>query len=285
MKWNSYVTHIAIILILTLCGCSVSSNPPVPSSNFTAYYYDNTSLVGTETVERPAINYAYSDFLGIDSYNFHAIWKGYITVQDTAKSIDINFDVSWSDVSLKIDGKLISSWSNSNKSIAHIFTPGVHSIEIEYFNNWPTTDFNTSFTTNTPYTKDETITPITSLIDTDTKIVYVGAYESGNLYNDTTINLDNTSNKVFLFLSSYDSFRWIIHNPYGVQVSGIAYSSYSGVSDIEADSTIPMFEISDMSYGYNNFSSPSSDILYITGRTPDYTYGEYALTDTTVTGL
>lgn len=290
MKWNSMI-YFALALyaaLLALNGCKVSSESPqpsVPTGKFTAYYYDNSNLIGTETVDRPSINYSYADFQGIDSNNFHAIWKGNIVAKDSPLVLDLNFEVSWSDVSLSIDGAPIASWSNNNKIIQHTFAPGVHSIEIEYFNNWHTTNFNTSFTTNTMYTKNEAISPVSSLIDADTKIVYIGAYESGDLYNNSTVMLDDTSSKVFLFLSSYSSFNWIIENPYNVQITGISYSSSSTISTVMADSSIPTYEIDGFAYGYNNFAAPSADILYITGRTPDYTYGEYALTSTTVTGI
>jgi len=284
MKWISGIFRVCVlsIALAALHGCELSVGSSVPVGKFTASYYDNTTLIASEEVDRPSINYNLSDFHGIDSNNFHAIWIGNIDVGSAPKLIDINFDVSWSDVTLTIDGTTVSSWSNSNKVIPYTFSPGIHSIEIEYFNNWFTTGFNTSFTTNTMYTKDEAIGLVSPLIDTSTKIVYVGAYESGDLYNNTTVNLASSSNKVFLFLTSYDSLDWVINNPYGVQITGIAYSSYSTVSTVTAGSSVPTYEISGLAYGYSDFTAPSADILYITGRAPDATYGEYSMTSANV---
>jgi hypothetical protein len=250
---------------------------------FTAVYYDNATFIATETVGRPSINYSWSDFHGIDSQNFHSTWTGNLEVFRVPKLIDINFEVSWSDVSLYIDGVAISSWSDSNRIIQHEFTPGIHEIVIEYNNNWHTTGFNVSFTTNTLYTKSQAVNLIAPRIDDTTQVIYVGAYESGDLYNDSTVTLESTASKVFLFLSSYDSVNWIINNPHDITIAGIAYGSYSTVSTtVTAGRSSPTFEIQGLAYGYSDFSAPIADIQYLIGRVPDYTTGTYALTQSTI---
>ena len=251
---------------------------------FNAAYYSGTTLVTTESVARPSINYSYSDFHGIDSQNFHAIWTGNIEVFDAPKTIDINFEVSWSDVSLLVDGVNIASWSNSNRSFSHEFSPGVHVITIEYYNHWHTTGFDVSFTTNTMYSKDEAKSLIAPQIDNNTKVVYVGCYESADLYNNSTVTLNGTAGKVFLFLSSYSAVNWVINNPNNVAITGIAYSSYSAVSTVTADNAIPTFEIAGFAYGYSDFSAPSADITYLIGRSPDYLNGAYGLTEAIIPG-
>lgn len=250
---------------------------------FVASYYSDATFIASESVSHPSINYVYSNFGSIDSTTFHAIWTGNVEVfGSSAKTIDINFDVSWSDISLSIDGANIASWSNTDRTIQHQFSPGVHQIRIEYFNNWPTTDFYVSFTTNRTYTKDEAKSLIASKIDGNTKIVYVGCYESAELYHNSLVTLQNASSNLFLFLSCYDSLNWVIDNPYNFAISGIAYGSNSGAATVTANATIPTFEIAGLAYGYSDFSGPSSDITYLTGRAPDYTYGAYGLTQVTI---
>lgn len=248
---------------------------------FTADYYDGVTLVASESVVRPSINYSYANFHGIDSPNFHATWTGNLEVFRVPKLIDINFAVSWSDVSLYIDGVGIT-WSNSNRVIQHEFTPGIHEIKIVYDNNWHTTGFDVSFTTNTLYTKAQAATLIAPRIDANTQVIYVGAYESGDLYNSSTVTLENTASKVFLFLSSYNTTNWIINNPHDVTITGIAYSSYTTTSTVTAGRSSPTFEIQGLAYGYSDFSAPITDIQYLIGRVPDYTTGSYALTQTTI---
>ena len=259
--------------------CIISVSPTTKVGPFIASYYNGTTFVASETVTRPSINYIWSEFHGIDSYNFHATWKGNIEVFNDSKFIDLNFNVSWSDVSLFVDGVEIASWSNSNRIIHHEFSPGVHEIMIEYYNHWHTTGFNVSFTSNSIYSKDEAISLIRPQIDGDTKVIYVGCYESANLYNNSTVTFDSTASKVFLFLSSYASMNWIIQNPHNVTITGIAYSSYGPKSTVSADKNVPTFEIAGIAYGYSDFSAPSADINYIVGMPPDYTYGVYGLTE------
>jgi hypothetical protein len=238
--------------------------------------------VVSEQVDRPAINYSYSEFYGIDSPTFHAIWTGEIRVFNAPKVIDINFDLSWADISLVIDGKEIASWSNSGRIVQHEFRPGVHRIKVEYYNHWHTTGFDTSFTTNTMYSMDKAKALIAPQIDLGTQIIYVGCYKSGDLYNNSTLTLDRTADKVFLLLSSHDSLNWVIENPHNVTITGIAYSSYSTVATVTAEKAVPTFEIAELAYGYSDFSEASADIAYLTGRMPDYAYGAYSLTKTII---
>ena len=260
----------------TVSAASIVSGADFKVGPFTAAYYDNATFKTSESVARPSINFN-SYFQGIAPQNFHAIWTGNLEVFGNPKVIDINFDVSWSDVKLYIDGVAISSWSNSNKTIQHEFAPGVHDIVIEYFNNWHTIGFNVSFTTNAMYPITQAPSFIKPLIDADTQIIYVGAYESGNLYNDTTVTLEKTANKVFLFLGSYSAMNWIINNPQGVTITGVAYNSYPPKSTVSLGSASPTFEISGLSYDFS-----VTDIQYLTGRSPDFSTSSYTLTQAVI---
>lgn len=275
---KSIYLSIAILTLLTACGGGDNNTRQGFSvSEFTAEYFNGDILVTSETVTKPAINYASADFHNINSRDFRANWKGVIEAFDTTQTIDIKFDVSWSDVILTIDGVQIDSWSNSNKVISHEFTVGVHDIEIAYQNNWHTTTFNVSFTTNPVLTKATVVDQITPLLDANTQLIYVGAYESGDLYNSSTVTLQNTANKVFLFLSSYSAINWQIENPNSVEIAGIVYGSYAPGSTVTAPA-VPAFEVSNFAYGYTDFTAPAADIEQMTGAAPDFSTGEYALT-------
>ena len=252
---------------------------------FTANYYDNSTFVASESVTRPSINYAYSEFNNIDSQNFTATWSGTLEVFSQPKQIEINFYVSWADVSLYIDNVEISSWSNSKKTIQQDLAVGTHEITVTYANHWHTTEFNVSFTDMPVYLKAQVPDYLTPLIDENTQVIYVGAYESGSLYNTSTVTLENTADKVFLFLSSYSSINWIIENPHNVEISGIAYGSYGPGPTIVAGTDVATFEIDNFSYAYNNgFTAPVADIVDMIGTEPDYLYGEYALTQAEISG-
>jgi len=248
-------------------------------SPFTAEYYNLTNFVATETVAQPSINYSYANFSGIDSNNFVAKWTGSIDVTDAPVTLDINFDVSWSDVVLTIDNQEISAWSNSDNTISHQFSIGTHSIVIDYANHWHTTTFNVSISQDPVYTIAQASPYIKNLATGDVQLIYVGAYEPGSLYNTINVDLSNAASKVFLFFSSYDAANWKIINPNNVEIVGVAYDSYGPSATVEATPGIPSFKLSDFRYGYDNFANPSADILQMTGRLPDVTIGAYGLSD------
>lgn len=268
-------------------SCTGGIAPTIGSSGFTvrrfaASYYSDATFVASECVQRPSINYTYSDFYGINSNNFRAIWSGRLEVPSGPQTVNMNFDVSWSDVTLSVDGVQVSAWSNSLRTISHQFTTGIHDIVVEYHNNWHGAGFNVSFTNHATYSKADAQALIAPLIDSSTQIIYVGDYESGERYNNTTITLQRTASRVFLFLSSYAAQNWIIENPNGVTIAGIAYGSYAPGSTVTYGVSTPGFAIAGLAYGYSNFSGPTADIQYLTGRVPDYTYGAYNLTTATI---
>jgi Domain of unknown function (DUF4124) len=104
-------------------------------SPFKAYYYtendgknsgkgnDGTikdivsKLQFTETVKRPSINFIYSDFNGINSYNFYGVWKGVISATGKGQSVKAQFDVSKGDVSLYVNDDLVEKWRDDSKIV------------------------------------------------------------------------------------------------------------------------------------------------------------------------
>jgi len=252
--------------------------PVISISRFLARYYDGSSLVKQEMVDRPAINYAWSDFLGINSYDFAANWTGTVTINGSSpRLLNINFDISWAVVSLKVDGQAASS--------PIIFTPGTHTIEIDFANNWHTTSFNASFTYRPQYTLASAEPLIRPLVSPETKIVYVGAYESSHLYNEIAVSLGNSSAPVFVFVSSYSAATWKIVNPYNVEIKGIAVASYGPRSIVIANEDIPVFSLTGLSYGYSDFTNVSSQINTLTGKSPDKTLGGYGISSIFVPDL
>jgi hypothetical protein len=253
------------------------------TSLFSVRYFNEGVEISNGTVNKPSINYGFSDFQNIPSQDFSAEWTGTIEILDDTKIIDFNVALSNSDAEVYVDGELISTWSNNSRTIELDLSTGVHTVKVNYTNNWHTVSFNTSFTPKTlPITIVDAPAKIGSFIDNTVGVVYIGAYEADTIFNESTITLSNTPQKVFLFVSSYSSINWIIDNPNNVEITGIAYSSYSSKSTITAETNIPIVEIDNLSYGYSNFSAPIAEIESIIGRVPDYTGGDYALSSINV---
>ncbi len=240
-------------------------------------------LMGTATVNRIDINYSWDDFLGIDSYYFHAIWEGKLHVYDDTV-INANFDSSWTDVTFYIDGQLHAKWNNvSNHSEVYPLhlTVGSHDIKVEFHNHWHTTMLNVTFSNYPQFVKSQAPVSLAPYIDANTKLIYLGAYEAGDLYfnNEIKVTIPASVEPVFLFLTSYNAVNWIIDNPHNTLISGAAFrSKYAGTSVNNIDSAI-IFNITDLYNGYSEASYADADIEAITGRLPDYTFKYYDMGD------
>lgn len=263
------------------CGCGVAegASEAVTVGPFQADYYRGETLVASEQVARPTINYPWSDFHGIDSEDFRAVWTGTVSAAE-AQTVDINFDVSWAEVTLTIDGVLVDDWEDSSKTIAYDLAPGPHDVLVEYTNNWHTTGFNVSFTTSPVLTNAEAQAALATIVATDPWIVYVGAYESDDLYNDIVLGLSGSA-RVLLFVSTYASVNWVLDVSESLDLVGVVYSAYGPGPTVESDPGLCLLEVENLSYGYDQFDEVTADIENLTGRAPDQMYGEYGLVEWT----
>jgi len=242
---------------------------------FLADYYRGETLVASEQVARPTINYSWSDFHEIDSEDFRALWTGTVSAAE-AQTVNINFDVSWAEVTLTIDGVLVDDWENSSKTIAYDLAPGPHDVLVEYTNHWHTTGFNVSFTTSPVLTAAEARAELASIVATDPWIVYVGAYESDDLYNDIVLELSGSA-RVLLIVSTYESVNWVLDVAESLDLVGVVYSAYEPGPTVESDRGLRLFEVENLTYGYDELDEVAADIESLTGRAPDQMLGEYGL--------
>ena len=233
-------------------------------------------LIDSETVDRPAINYSYSDFHNINSYNFFGVWKGEINSTGQDQKICANFDVSWSNVSFSIDDSVIASWSNSNKVIPLHLTSGKHTFSVDLHNHWHTTGFNVSFTGYPVIQMANANSEMGIFIKDSSKSIYIGTYESGSRYNEVTLTVPETQDSIALFLTSYSAITWLIDNPHNTKIVCIGFSAYAPGSTVVGAGETPIYEISDFQRSYDEFSGPSNDISKITGKAPVWTFGGYS---------
>jgi hypothetical protein len=245
--------------------------------SFHAEYFNKGISVTSAEVASPAIHYIYSDFHGIRSEDFSAVWTGTLEVFDDSKDIDLNFDVSWSDVALTIDGLSVATWSNDSRTIRHTFAKGLHDIRIEYSNNWHTTGFNVSFSDNAEYSASQLAQLIGIGFPNDVNVVYLGGYESGNLHNDVTVSLAGVTGRVFLFLATFRAVNWIIENPDNVEIVGIGYNSSQPESSMVVAEGVKTYEITNLPYSYNSVSNANQVVAGIVGRSPNQSFATYTL--------
>lgn len=231
----------------------------------------------TETVRLPSINYSWSEFKNIDAYNFYGTWEGEIDVPEDGYAVNVNFDVSWSDVQFYVDGELISKWKNSSKTIPMELEKGPHKVSIEFHNHWHTTGFNVSFT---DYKKLNDRSELKTIVNADfeeTEALYAGVYTadssgSDDVYNEIRLTLPETSSKLVLYLGSYHAINWVISNPGDVEIAGVVLSSYAPGSTINGISDSPVYELP---YFSGNYKS-SHGFESATGKAFDYVFTDYS---------
>lgn len=151
-----------LLVGLLLVGAAFAGEPTwnhllthdIPTDLYRVYYFNTNDMktVATEVVKNINISYIYSDFHNIDSNDFGAYYAGYGNFEEGI--YEFNISESWSDTKVYIDGTLIMT--QDSDSVLKKMTAGKHLIQIEYTNNWHTTDFSFNYKKNThEYTESE----------------------------------------------------------------------------------------------------------------------------------
>ena len=272
---------IAALAFFLIAGCDLTDNEKATKIGpFKATYYSGlkSEPVFAESVELPSMKYSYNHFHEIDAKEFRAEWDGSIEVYKNEQPVNISFDVSWAEVSLYIDDRLVESWYKSNKTIPVSLTKGTHSIKIKYKNNWHTVGFNTSFSSYPDLNIENAHGILKSIISDDTKVIYIGAYESSDTYNRISVSMPKSKDSILLIISSNNSVNWVLDSEMLSDVSGIIVSSKNGQSTIKnIDEKVPVYSMKGIENEYKSFSRAKRDVMKITGKEPSYVFGEYSM--------
>ena len=269
--------------------CAIASDDekpePIQKGKYKASYYNGKKFVASEVVDAISIHYPYNEFRGIPSESFHATWETDIEAKEDTTLI-LSVSVSWSDVSIYVDDDPLTSWSNNSKEQPIKISKGSHRVKIEYTNHWHTVNFNASFETYPKLTMGDAIQQITPLLSSSTKTLYVGAYESKNIYNEVVVKIKRSKVPVVLFLGSYEAIRWKIENPQNTIIKAVFFDSYDPGSAVSiSDSKTKVFKLQGVPYAYEHFEAARSFIQRVSGVIPSYTYGEYGLTQVEIPEL
>lgn len=238
-----------ITAILFFSGCVFASSGSlwgeslvkhtIPTNHFRVYYLntnDTTKAIATEEVKKASVQYIYNDFKGIPSEDFGAFYIGEFYFE--AGNYDFNIAKSWSDVRVYIDGKLV--YLNDGFKVTKAMTKGKHTIEIEYLNNWHTTNFAFSFN---PSKSDKNELPVSALVQDywgTADFVDINIYEPDSFKNEIQLTLDNYDKPIVLFLRSYNTVNWVINNPHQVKIDKVILGSYYTTSTVESSTGTPL---------------------------------------------
>lgn len=273
---------ILLLVSLSLIGCGslkgYKEKSKIPKSTFVAKYYDGENFIDSEAVDRISIHYAYNKLHRINSQSFRAVWEGEINGGANGKNITMSFYDSHAKRSVYVDNKEMTAWGSSNKHTSEFIEPRVHKFRIDFSNGWHTTNFTASFDDYPVVDKNGLKNMFMDGIDPLTKVAYVGAYESDDIYNRVTISIPKLKSPIVIFLSSNNGINWIIDNPYKTNVSHIVINERGGTSITNNQENTKTYALSNFRGNYENYSSTASTIKEITGLGVSYTYGRYGLT-------
>ncbi len=269
--------------------CAIASDDEkpesIPKGKYKASYYNEKKFVASEIVDAISINYPYSEFRGIPSESFQATWETDIEVKEDTTLI-LSVSVSWSKLSIYVDDEQLTSWSNNSKEQPIKISKGSHRVKIEYSNHWHTVNFNASFENYPKLSIGDATQQITPLLSGATKTLYIGAYESKNIYNEVVVKIKKSKSPVIIFLGSYDAIRWKIENPKNTIIKAVFFDSYGPGSSVSvSNSKTKIFKLQGVPYAYENFEAAASFIQRVSGVIPSYTYGEYGLTQVEIPEL
>lgn len=237
--WDVRMRRILIIALLTMIVNSVftfaadaSEDANIPKNKFKAVYFDRTKpdKKFTSIVDDIAVNYSWRDLHNIPSENFAAYWIGDFEFSErTIREIAIS--QGWSGAKIFVNDKLIYNGGNEG-TFTHEFEAGTNRIEVQYINNWHTTEFLLKIRKPVQYALEADVLDIMAEISTPKSIYWVGLYESSRKDMVTELNITTFDNNQILFLDSYSAIKWKIGEVDWSKIPLVVVSSYLPGSQI-----------------------------------------------------
>jgi hypothetical protein len=210
----------------------------IPAKGFKAIFYDKKTheIKHEMDLDKIQVDLGNKELTGFDAYatDFHGIEPNNISAyvvgnlyfpEDTMQDITINQSNS-SKFSVQLDGNTIKRQQLKN----YQFTKGKHLVEVRYEAGLPLrvdwVKFSVRFTPPvTDYSVKELKKALEPEILENTKIWYVGLYESDEKYQRAELELEFSLDPVILFIGTYKVSSIDIRNIRAANVSAIVISS------------------------------------------------------------
>lgn len=213
-----------------------SQGTAVPTNSFNAYYIDTkkpNEIIKKDKIEEVAVNYAWDEFMGIESEDFGAYFVGdFVFDVDTLKELSVYN--SWAFTRVWIDGKVV--YDNGNNIFftePYFFKKGKHRIEVEYINDWHTTEMQFAIRDlEKTLTNEEVNEFVKTRVDKKTKVYVISEYDSNNIDLSNKIEFKNRDEDVFLILYSYSPIIWKIDDLKNNKIKGVICINYNKGSDV-----------------------------------------------------
>lgn len=200
----------------------------IPKNKFKAFYINTNNpkkVIASDIVDSVNINYVSNKFHKIKSEDFGAYWVGEF-VYKKKQEVQIGISQSWAKSRIIIDGMVVYEGSN-NHTMPYTFTKGKHKIEVEYVNNWHTTDFKVVIKAKEKiYNKVELQKELKKYSTKKAQLIFVSVSKSADKKNQSVVlKIAKSSKPIILAINSYHSVNWVIKNPHKVKIQAIVYAS------------------------------------------------------------
>lgn len=186
------------------------------NDGFKAVYFHQDQpqkILHLEHVPEIAINYPYEQFHGLDSQKFMALWIGKKTFSKETP-MSLQFDFRWGQLRIWVDGEIVFNKRHGENGIPqhdaveYVFSPGEHTIEVEYINHWHTTQFALNFIPEQPVLDAKTIRKL--IEDRGYSVVRATVDESSRIDSVLPVSLPRLTRPTVLILQSNDKVFWEI---------------------------------------------------------------------------
>ncbi len=215
----------------------------VPKNAYKAHYFNTEQpniILKSEIVPKVAVAYAWGDGndFEIDSEEFGGWWVGDITIPTNGMYV-VSTAESWSESRVMIDGRVIKT--EATEEVRVFLTAGVYRVEVEYVNNWHTTDFAMNILPETPtFSLPEIRSEISEYSGAENW--YIGVYESGNFNKTISTDVTAMSDSAILFLASYAQVDWNVKA--NSSLEAVVYASYeAGTTLSGVPNGVPVFKV------------------------------------------
>lgn len=236
-------------------GKELNRSGLVYSSGFKAYYFDRTNApisAFEHFSDTVAVKYAWDELHGINSEKFAAYWVGLVQAERAGPQ-DIAVSMSWSKARIFLNGEMVYD-GGGKKSFPVTFRKGANLLEVEYINNWHTTEFKLTIASGVPRIPISHVGAALGSLDRSfSGIHYVGLYESKTRDTTVTVGIPEKARDAVVWLDSYEAIDWQLEQP--DRVAAIFVASYSPGSRVVNAGQIPVFEV-ERGFGVRSVGRP-----------------------------
>jgi len=201
--------------------------PEIPRDAFQFWYFDSTRpdvVVKSGIVPGVVVNYAWDqgDGFRLRSENFGGYWVGSIRAAAAGEHV-LAVSQSWADVRVILDGRKLPD----EEEVRVWLDAGYHQLEVEFLNNWHTTDFAVNLRAAFREYSLAEARALLQPLEGSAEVWYAGVYESSSADHSIRLALSAAvPTDVVLVLSSYSQVDWRLAADASVNLKAVVVSSY-----------------------------------------------------------